>query len=256
MIIVEPRGDVAVIRMTGVRANAMSSELLDELVAAFDRVEGSDANAVVVTGTGRAFSAGLALPDLIDLERDDMRAFIDRFAEAMRRVLTCPRPVIAAVNGHAIAGGCVLAQQCDVRLMADGDARIGLNEVQLGIGLPAAVLEPLRARVPASALAAIALEGRLFTPPEALQLGIVEELVAPEALVDRAVARAEAMAVAPRPAFAQVKAALLRPIVEAIARNAEEEREAWLDTWFSLPARMLLRDAVARIAGRTPRPQN
>lgn len=254
MVIVEQRGDVAVIRMTGVRANAMSIELLDELVAAFDRVDGSDAAAVVITGAGKVFSAGLALPDLIELDRDDMRAFIDRFADAMRRVLIFPRPVIAAINGHSIAGGCVLAQQCDVRIMSDADVRIGLNEVQLGIGLPAAVVEPLRARVPSSSLATIALEGRLLAPAEALRLGLVDEVVPAAQLEVRAIGRAEAMSGAPRPAFAQVKAALVRPIVEAITRTSEEERERWLDTWFSLPARLLLREAVERIAGR--RPQN
>ncbi len=175
-VVVERRGEIAVVRMTGVRANAMSAALLDGLIAAMDEVEAGDAQAVVITGTGKVFSAGLALPELIDLERPAMRAFIDRFATAMARVLTCARPVVAAVNGHAIAGGCVLATQCDVRVMADGDGRIGLNEVQLGIGLPAAVIEPLRARLPATSLAAVALEGRLFTPADALRLGLVDAL--------------------------------------------------------------------------------
>jgi enoyl-CoA hydratase len=254
-VVVEPRGEVAVIRMTGVRANSMSAALLDGLIAALDEVEAGDAQAVVITGTGKAFSAGLALPELIDLERSAMRAFIDRFAAAMARVLTCARPVVAAVNGHAIAGGCVLATQCDVRVMADGDGRIGLNEVQLGIGLPAAVIEPLRARLPATSLGVVALEGRLFTPADALRLGLVDALAPADLVLDHAIDRAAELAVAPRPAYAQVKAALLRPVVDAIARTAEDERERWLDTWFSLPARLLLREAVARLAAR-PRPQN
>jgi len=256
-VVVETRGEIAVIRMTGVRANAMSGPLLDGLVAAIDEVEAGDAHAVVIVGTGKAFSAGLALPDLIDLERDAMRAFIDHFAAAMRRVLTCPRPVVAAVNGHAIAGGCVLATQCDARVMAEGDGKIGLNEVQLGIGLPAAVIEPLRARLPAASLAAVALEGQLFSPVDALRIGLVDALAPADLVIDRAIDRAVALASAPRPAYAQVKAALLRPVVEAIARTADEERERWLDTWFSLPARLLLREAVSRITGAgVRRPQN
>lgn len=256
-VVVEARGEIAVVRMTGVRANAMSRALLDGLIAAFDEVERGDAHAVVVTGTGKAFSAGLALPDLIELERDDMRSFIDHFAAAMRRVLACPRPVVAAVNGHAIAGGCVLVTQCDARVMAEGTAKIGLNEVQLGIGLPAAVIEPLRARVPAASLAPIALEGRLFSPADARRLGLVDDLAPAELLLDRAIDRAATLAEAPRPAYAQVKAALLRPVVETIDRTAEVERERWLDTWFSLPARMLLREAVDRItAVKSTPPQN
>jgi len=246
-VIVEPRGEIAVIRMTGVRANAMSQALLDGLIAAIDEVEAGDAHAVVIAGTGKAFSAGLSLPELIDLERDAMRAFMDHLKVAMQRILTFPRPVVAAVNGHAIAGGCVLATQCDVRLMADGPGRIGLNEVQLGVGLPAAVLEPLRARLPATSLTAVALEGKLFAPAEALRIGLVDAVVPPELLLDRAIDRAAALAVAPRPAYAQVKAALLRPVLEAIDRTDEVERERWLDTWYSLPARLLLREVVDRI---------
>ena len=82
----------------------MSGTMLDGLIRAVDEVEASDAHAVVVIGQGRAFSAGLALPDLIDLERDAMRVFIDRFAVAMRRVLVCPLPTVAAVHGHSHGG--------------------------------------------------------------------------------------------------------------------------------------------------------
>src|SRR5262245_26346492 len=132
---------VAIVRLSAGKANAMSVELLDQIQRAFDEVESSGACAVVVTGYDRYFSAGLALPALIDLDRARMKQFIDHFSRTMARVFDCRLPVVAAVNGHAIAGGCVLALQADVRLMADIDVRIGLNEVQLGIGLPAVVIE-------------------------------------------------------------------------------------------------------------------
>src|SRR6476646_10175330 len=100
---------VALVRLSGSRANAMSAALLKELETTFAELARSDARAVVVTGEGTAFSAGLALPDLIGLDRGGMRDFISAFERAMHRVLTCPRAVVAAINGHAIAGGCVLA---------------------------------------------------------------------------------------------------------------------------------------------------
>jgi enoyl-CoA hydratase len=160
-------------------------------------------------------------------------------------------PVVAAINGHAIAGGCVLALMCDARIAAAGAARIGLNEVQLGIGLPAVVVEPLRLRVPPSSLTAIALEGRLFGVDAARAAGLVDEVVPPGDLEACALARAAELGRASRAAYAQVKRALIRPALEAIDARGVAEREAWLDTWFSAPAQALLRAAVARITGKS-----
>jgi enoyl-CoA hydratase len=177
-----------------------------------------------------------------------MRRFIGVFDAAMLRVFELPVPVVAAINGHAIAGGCVLALQADVRIGADVPAaRIGLNETQLGIGLPAAVLETLRWQVPGSSLAPLAVEGRLFSPREALQLGVLHELAPEASLLERAVARAEALAALPPAGARMVKASLRRPVAAA-ARAAEDvEAERWIETWFAPDSQERLRAAVARL---------
>lgn len=244
---IETRESVAVVRVRGGRANAMSAALLKDLEAAFADVGAQkDVRAVVVTGDGNAFSAGLALPDLISLDRPAMRDFIASFERAMQRVLTHPRAVVACINGHAIAGGCVLALMCDVRIAALGNARLGLNEVQLGIGLPSLVIEPLRQRLPASSMLPVAYEGRLFGVEEAKQLGLVDAVVPAAELEAVCLARAQQLGRAPV-AYAQIKQGLLRPVLEAITRNAVNEREAWLDSWFSPDARVLLEATVARL---------
>src|SRR5262245_57704476 len=102
---IETHGDVAVLRMRGGKANAMTAELLGDLVRLVDEIEASEAGAAVLIGDGPHFSAGLALPALIDLDRASLREFIDVFAAAMLSVFRCQLPVIAAVNGHAVAGG-------------------------------------------------------------------------------------------------------------------------------------------------------
>lgn len=239
--------DVAILRMEAGKANAFSPEMLVALARLFDDFEKSPARAAVLTGYEGFFSAGLALPSLVDLDRATMGKFIRTFESTMQRVWSFPRPVVAAVNGHAIAGGCVLALQCDVRIMAAGKAKIGLNEVALGIGLPPVVLETLRSQVPATSLFPIAAEAKLSSPEEALALGLVHEVVGLESLEARAIARATELAALPPLAFAQVKSALRRPAVEEAARHREPETERWLDTWFSADAQKRLRDAVARI---------
>jgi enoyl-CoA hydratase len=165
----------------------------------------------------------------------------------MRSVLTAPLPTVAAINGHAIAGGCVLALQCDARIAAGVPMKIGLNEVQIGIGLPAAVVEPLRLRVPPASFVPVALEGTLFEPARAKELGLIDEIVAPAELLPRAIARATELARAPRAAYAQVKGSINRPALAAIDAHGAAEREAWLDTWYAPGAQRILRETVARL---------
>ena len=240
---------VTMIRLEGGKANAMTSELLDTIERLIDDFERSSAHVAVVTGYERFFSAGLALPRLIDLDRPAMHVFIERFARVMMRVLACEKPIVAAINGHAIAGGCVLAVMCDWRIIVDEPTvRIGLNETQLGIGLPAIVVEPLRAQVPTTSLVAIALEGRLFAPVDAMAFGLVHVVVPTAELQARALVKARALAEIPRVAATQVKRALRSPVIDAVSRNAGVETERWLDTWFAPEARARLRAAVDKLA--------
>lgn len=240
---------IRVLRLAGGKANALDGALLDELERLIDDFERGPARAAVLTGYQRYFSAGLALPQLIGLDRAAMRAFVEYTARAMRRVLACEKPIVAAINGHAIAGGCVLALMCDWRICAEGSLKIGLSEMQLGVGLPAIVIEALRAQVPPASLVPVALEGRLFPPREALAIGLVHEVVAPDALLPRAEAKARDLAAPPTVAVAQVKRALRAPILEAVARTAAAETERWLDSWFSDGAQARLRAAVAALGG-------
>jgi enoyl-CoA hydratase len=246
----ERDGELAIVRMEAGKANAMTRAMLDGLCECWDEVAETDARAIVLTGDGRAFSAGLALPELIELERPAMREAIDRFTRAMVRVFATELPVVAAIDGHAIAGGCVLACQCDARIAADAALRIGLNEVQLGIGFPAIVLEPLRLFLPPASFGAVGLEGRLFAPAEARALGLVDEVVPPAELHARACARARTLASVPSSAFAQVKAAWRGPAMDAMARGGDDVRERWLDTWFAPEAQARLRATVIRLTSR------
>jgi Delta3-Delta2-enoyl-CoA isomerase len=242
---IEKQGPVTLLRMENGKANAISPMLLERLEALLGQL--GDARAAVITGQGSAFCAGLDLPALIDLDRATMRVFIRRFDDLMMRIFELPIPLIAAVNGHAVAGGCVLALQADVRIGADRDARIGLNETQLGIGLPAAVVETLRWQVPGSALAPLALEGLLVSPRQALQLGLLHELVPEGDLLRRALERASALAALPPAGLRMVKQSLRKPAATSARANEPTEAERWLDTWFSPDSQQRLHEAVARL---------
>jgi Delta3-Delta2-enoyl-CoA isomerase len=246
-----PMGDdeqIQVIELRGGKANAMTTELLDTIERAIDDLERGPARVGVLVGYERFFSAGLPLPALIDLDRPAMQTFIERFSRAMTRVYAAEKPLVAAINGHAIAGGCVLALMCDWRIMADdAQLKIGLSEAQLGIGLPAIILEPLRAQVQPSALIPIALEGKLLAPADAVSLGLVHALAPAGELVAHATARAKQLAAIPPVAAQQIRRALRTPVLEAMARTAQVETVRWLDTWFSDEGRARLRAAVDKL---------
>jgi enoyl-CoA hydratase len=234
---IERQGEVAVVVLEWGKANAMNLAFLDALDGLLDQL--GDASALVITAPGAIFSAGLDLPSLVELSPAAFRVFIDRFSEVMLRIFELPLPVLAAINGHAIAGGCALALQADERIMAAGPGKIGLNEAQLGMGLPPVILEALRAQVPARSLVPIALEGRLHSAEEALRLGLVDAIVpdARAAAIDRAGQLASAGA-------AQIKAAIRAPVSAAIRAAGNQ---GWTETWFAPAAQERIRAAVARL---------
>ena len=245
---IERHGSVALLRLESGKVNALGPAFLTAMNQLLDGL--GDAGAAVITGQGSAFSAGLDLPALVDLDNPGMYRFIEQFNALMLRVFELPIPVVAAVNGHAIAGGCVLALQADLRLAADRDARIGLNEAQLGIGLPGVVLETLRCQVPGSSLAPIALEGRLFSPREALQLGLLHEVVPEGELIDKALQRAQGLASLPPAGVRQVKAALRREVAARVRAEGAEESGRWVTSWLHPASQEKLRATVARLKQR------
>lgn len=240
---IERHGDVALLRMQSGKVNAIGTEFLARLESLLAGLR--EARAAVITGEGAAFSAGLDLREVVGQPRAAMRGFMERFDAVMLRVFELPIPLIAAINGHAVAGGCVVSLLADIRIAADRDLRIGLNETQLGIGLPAVVLEALRSQVPPSSLAPIALEGRLFSPREALQLGLVHEVVPEGELLPRALQRAAALAALPPEGVRQAKESLRRETARRIREPDQAEGERWLDGWFSPATQEKLRATVA-----------
>ncbi len=243
----EQQGAVALLRMSAGKANAINPRFLGLLEKLLDELSAAPPGALVLTGDGRAFSAGLDLPALIDLGTEALCDFIQRFSDTMLRVFTLPFPVVAAVNGHAVAGGCVLALQADQRVMASGEGRIGLNEVRLGIGLPALVVETLRFQVPERSLFPVAAEGGLFLPEEALRLGLVQEVAEPGRLLERALERARELAALPPLAFAHVKASLRGAVLASIDAAWPTDAARWVATFQAPAAQRLLREAVARL---------
>src|SRR5581483_10243615 len=148
MIEFEDRGVVTILRMARGKGNALNVEMLEALITALDRAKRSAARAVIITGQGNIFGAGVDLPALVEGGPAYVRRLVPLLQRGFERVATCPKPLVAAVNGHAIAGGAIIMLACDQRLLARGTAQIGLTEVRVGVVFPAWALEIARFATP------------------------------------------------------------------------------------------------------------
>jgi enoyl-CoA hydratase len=224
--------DIHIIRLDHGKANAIDQALLDGLVAELDEAASSGKNAVVLTGKDGFFSAGLNLKELPETP-EGMADFVERFERGYRKLLEFPLPVVAAVNGHAIAGGCVLACAADVRIGAEGGYKVGVSEVSLGIVFPATAFEIMRHTVEVRHQSEVLLGGRLLSPEQAIDAGILHRVVAPEKLLAEAEAAARELGSKPYRAFRHSKLSLRAPMLERIDASAAECRRSFVETWFS-----------------------
>jgi enoyl-CoA hydratase len=231
MVEFEERGVVAILRMVRGKGNALNLELVKALVDALDQLERSTARAGILTGQGNVFGAGVDLPALVAGGADYVRHFLPLLQRGFERLATFPRPLVAAVNGHAIAGGAIFMLACDQRLLARGTVRVGLTEIRVGVKFPAWALEIARFATPPEHFATLVCTGRTWQPEEALARGLVDELVEPERLLDRARAVGEELAAIPPATFTATKLAVRRPLIEAARRQAALTDAAVLEQW-------------------------
>ncbi len=187
--------------LSGEGKNALSGALMERTLAAVRAVDGAP---LLLRGDGDAFSAGLHLAEVASLDAVEMQRFLQGLTELTLQLFRYPGPTVAAVNGHAIAGGLILALVCDHRVGPRAPkARIGLNEIALGLRFPPQILDVVRYRIPAQHHEAVLLRGPLLSPDEALTRGLLDELA--DDPVSVATERLAAMAALPRAAYAALK---------------------------------------------------
>lgn len=232
MAVIE-RKDAAGIRtlkLSHGKVSAMDIELGEALIAEIKAAADPSVRAVIVTGTGSSFSAGVDLYRLIDEGAAYARRFVPVLDEFLLATLTFPKPVVAAINGHAIAGGCILAAACDHRIMMEGTGRIGIPELAVGVPFPALPLQIMAARLGDSALRDLVFTGRTVMIDEAKALGLIDEKCPAGVLLDRATEVAERLVSIPAGAFALTKEAFYAPILERTTQLASLN-ERVVDEW-------------------------
>ena len=242
MIELSERDGVALLRLADGKANAMSLDFCEALTARFAAL--SSARAVVLTGTGTIFSAGVDLVRLLEGGAPYIRKFLPTLSTMLATVFSHPAPVVAAINGHAIAGGCVLACAADRRLMVRDGGRIGVTELLVGVPFPPAAIEIMRCATAPQFFAEAIFGGATYSPIEAVGRCWVHDLVESEALLDRALDAASALAALPAKAFALSKRQTREPALE---RMQNREVDAAIEQIWTAPETLQrVRDYVAR----------
>jgi enoyl-CoA hydratase len=227
----ETHGEVALVRLAHGKASALDLELCQSLERELERVAASGARALVLTGTGAIFSAGVDLVRVVEGGARYLERFLPAFERAARRLFELELPVVCALNGHAIAGGCVFACAADRRLLAAGRARLAVPELLVGVPFPAIALEIVRRVWPPPLLDGAAFTGRAWSAEEALAHGLVDELVEPAELAERALAAARALGAIPPRSFALTKRMLRRPAQLLLERHEREVGPEMLAAW-------------------------
>jgi len=215
--------------LTAPGKNALGTGLMTWLRERLSEARGEP---ILLTGSQDAFSAGLNLKEVASLDREGMRGFLRLLEDTVSELALHGAPIVAAINGHAIAGGCVLALACDHRVMTAAEtARIGLNEVALGLRFPPRTLALVRLRIAAQHQERVLLGAALHAPRPALELGLVDEVAADPVALARA--RLAELAKHPREAYAACKQDLRgRALARDEAALERFEGEA-LDAWVS-----------------------
>jgi enoyl-CoA hydratase/carnithine racemase len=241
------------VRLNRPPANALSLELMVALREAIESAPHHGSRALVLSGTPGRFSAGLDVPLLLSYDRPTIAKLWHEFYALLRTLAASPIPIVAAITGHAPAGGTVLPLFCDARIMADGDFKIGLNEVQVGLVLPPVILAALRRLVGPRQAERVAVSGILISPPEALAVGLIDALAPIDHVIDHAIHWCETLLALPAEAMSATRREARKDLVACFGPNTEAELQGVADSWWSPETQTALRALTARL-GKKPAP--
>jgi enoyl-CoA hydratase len=219
------------IRMARPPVNALDRTLLEEIDDAFARAIEGGASAIVLSGSGSCFSAGIDTKLAARATREEQIESIRAINRMVATIYAAPVPVVAAVNGHALGGGLVIALACDMRLASRGPHKLALNEVAAGVPFPAGPLRVVSAELDPTVLRDLCLTGRTVGPDEAMQLRLLDEVLDAEDLLTRSLELARELA--SHPAYGAVKSQLRARVAEELHRIADGGEDPMLEKWLA-----------------------
>lgn len=233
---------LALITLNRGKSNALNREMITELTDMLHNIANDDnIGGVIISGRENFFSAGLDLIELYGYNEEEAESFWHLFLDFIAKTVAFKKPMVAAINGHSPAGGCVIALACDARVMAEGKFIIGLNEVPVGIIVPESIFSLYAFWLGKGHATRSLLEGRLFSPEEALSIGLVDELVNQDSIMTAAERRIRKyMALEPN-TWQQSKLNIRKELIAATSADQSEALKIMLAQWWSPATRNILK---------------
>ena len=247
MILTFDHGAVRELRLDRPPVNALSPDLIRALRDAIVQAPKSGARAVILSGSPGRFSGGLDIPSLLELDRPTMEGVWHDFYGLLGAIAQSPIPIATAITGHAPAGGTVLAIFGDWRVMAEGDYKIGLNEVQVGIQMPPLIVKALRRLIGAREAEHMAVGGELIPVEKALRIGLIDDVAPPERVVERALAWCERLLTLPQEAMLGTRRDARADLCSLFDADLDTELEEVTEGWWRPETQNTLRVLASRL---------
>jgi enoyl-CoA hydratase/carnithine racemase len=227
-------GEIATVTLSRGKVNALNEPMVEELTKALeDLAIDNEVKSIIFTGSGKFFSFGFDVPEFLRYSKSDFISYLEKFTNLYTNIFQFPKPVIAALNGHTIAGGCMLATACDFRLMVTGKAKISLNEITFGSTVLAGSVEMLKYCVGSRNSQSILYSGAMYSAEEACQLGLVDQVSSEDALTEDARKVAQDLAQKDSLAFRGIKHLLRKPAAEQMIKREKHAILEFVDIWYS-----------------------
>jgi enoyl-CoA hydratase/carnithine racemase len=239
---------IATVRLSRGKANAINAVLVNELLECLLELKANDQiRGVLLTGHGEFFSAGLDVVELYQYNETEILDFWRIYDRLIRRIVSFPKPIVAAITGHCPAGGCVLALGCDYRVMSEGSYRIGLNEIPFGIVVPETIFHLYSSVIGRGKAYQSLLEGKLHTPEEALSIGLVNEICPLEDVESHGIAQLEKYMQFSTSVWAQSKLNFRNALIQRLTPDFATAFEPTIKQWWSAETRAILEKMISKI---------
>lgn len=230
--------DIVTVTIIRAKVNALNEELVDELYECFGKLaKDKGVIAVILRGQGSFFSFGFDVPGFMDYKKKAFERYVRKFSKLTQSIFMYPKPVIAGLNGHTIAGGAILALSCDYRVMVKGKPKISLNELTFGSTVFSSVTEYLRFAVGSGSAQKVLYSGKMYSAEEALPVGLIDEAVTQRSFPNALLRVAREYGARDRKVYMSVKKLLRSEVNKKIEKNEKKSISEFVDIWYSKSTR-------------------